>query len=46
MREVEYAFRRLRGSPMFTIAAMLTMAIAIGATVNLVDITTLLSAVL
>ena len=34
MRELRYALRRLRGSPMFTIAATLTMTIAIGATAS------------
>ena len=34
MRELEYAIRRLRGSPMFTIAATLTLAISIGATAS------------
>jgi putative ABC transport system permease protein len=34
MREVQYALRRLRGSPMFTVAATLTLAIAIGATAS------------
>lgn len=34
MRELQYAFRRLRGSPMFTIAATLTLTIAIGATAS------------
>jgi hypothetical protein len=34
MRELQYAFRRLWGSPGFSIAAMLTLAIAIGATAS------------
>ena len=34
MRELQHAVRRLRESPMFTIAAILTMAIAIGATAS------------
>ena len=38
MREIGYAFRRLRGSPMFTIAATLTLAIAIGATASVFGI--------
>ena len=38
MREIRYAFRRLRSSPMFTIAATLTLAIAIGATASVFDV--------
>ena len=34
MRELLYALRRLRASPMFTIAASVTLAIAIGATAS------------
>lgn len=34
MRELLYALRRLRASPMFTIAASMTLAIAIGATAS------------
>ncbi|MGH2882182.1 MAG: ABC transporter permease, partial [Solirubrobacteraceae bacterium] len=34
LREWQYAVRRLRGSPMFTIAASVTLAIAIGATAS------------
>jgi putative ABC transport system permease protein len=34
MRELLYALRRLRGSPMFTIGATVTMALAIGATAS------------
>jgi len=34
IRETQYALRRLLGSPMFTIAATLTLAIAIGATAS------------
>jgi putative ABC transport system permease protein len=38
MRELQYALRRLRGSPMFTIAATLTLAIAIGATASVFSV--------
>jgi len=38
MLELRYVFRRLRGSPAFTIAATLTLAIAIGATASLYSI--------
>jgi putative ABC transport system permease protein len=34
MRELAYALRRLRNNPLFTIAATLTLAIAIGATAS------------
>ncbi len=34
MREIGYAVRRLRNNPLFTIAATLTLAIAIGATAS------------
>lgn len=34
MRELRYALRRLAGSPLFTIAATLTLAIAIAATAS------------
>ena len=34
MRELGYAIRRLRRTPTFTIAATLTLAIAIGATAS------------
>lgn len=34
MRELGYAFRRLRSNPLFTVAATLTMAVAIGATAS------------
>lgn len=34
MRELGYAFRRLRNNPLFTVAATLTMAVAIGATAS------------
>ena len=34
MRDLQYAFRRLWGSPAFSVAAILTLAIAIGATAS------------
>jgi hypothetical protein len=37
MREIGYALRRLRGCPTFTIAATLTLAIAIAATAAVFD---------
>jgi putative ABC transport system permease protein len=38
MREVGYALRRLRGSPAFSLAAIVTLAIAIGATASVFGI--------
>jgi putative ABC transport system permease protein len=38
MTEIQYALRRLKGSPGFTIAATLTMAIAIGATASVFSV--------
>src|SRR5579862_8433479 len=38
MREFRYVLRRLRGSPAFTIAATLTLAVAIGATASVFSV--------
>jgi hypothetical protein len=38
IREIEYAIRRLRATPGFTIAATLTLAIAIGATASVFSV--------